>query len=90
MISRFFNVYAFPVWVKLRLQLMEVFEEEDKPPSNIYYQCNLWFHIPMPYCHVYLYPFVDKFLAKILGTIRSSIYQNYIVPKCIKFIRSDI
>jgi hypothetical protein len=31
----------------------------------------------MPYCHVYLYPFVDKFLAEVLGTIRSSIYQNY-------------
>jgi len=31
----------------------------------------------MPYCHVYLYPLVDKFLAEVLGTIRSSIYQNY-------------
>jgi hypothetical protein len=31
----------------------------------------------MPYCHVYLYPFVEKFLAEVLGTIRSSIYQNY-------------
>jgi len=40
----------------------------------------------MPCCHVYLYPFVDKFLAEVLGTIRSSIYQNYIVPKCTKFI----
>jgi len=41
----------------------------------------------MPCCHVYLYPFVDKFLAEVLVTIRSSIYQNYIVPKCTKFIR---
>jgi hypothetical protein len=39
---------------------------------------------------VYLYPFVDKFLAEILETICSSIYQNYVVPKCTKFIRSDI
>ena len=29
------------------------------------------------YCHVYSYPFVDKFLAEVLGTVRSSIYQNY-------------
>jgi hypothetical protein len=81
--------------VKLRLfpQLMEEFEEEDKP---LYANIELFvsvLQLLISYSHallVYLYPFVDKFLAEILETICSSIYQNYIVPKCTKFIRSDI
>ena len=73
---------------------MEVFEEEDKPPfANIELSLSV-LQLLISYSHAllpfYLYPFVDKFLAQVLGTIRSSIYQNYTVPKRTKSLRNYI
>jgi hypothetical protein len=51
--------------VKLRLfpQLMEVFEEEDKPPSaNIELIVSV-LQLMISYSHAYFYPFVDKFFC---------------------------
>jgi len=68
MISRFFNLYAFQVRVKLRLfpQLMEVFEEEDKPPfANIESLSVL--QLLISYSHALLPCLLISFCWKVFG-----------------------